>query len=347
MWWALLAGALSVSVSVRSDPPAKGCAWSSLIPAAVQDLGTLQVVSTASVAVQVQVKADELQVRLTEAGAVLSHRTLPGDTACEARADGVALFVEQQLRQLGYVPPEPLLPSPVSTTTRAAAREPLGRAAPPAPASVSAPPPPPVSATPVDQPLPAPKTTKVGAASPGPRVQAARAWQLWASLGVAAQGPAALDYRAGAAAEVAFGPVPWSAFLSVAAWAPRQTELTRNAVRVGSLSTWAISSSLGGQWCPEVGPGRACARGRAGVEWVRGSAEGDLLFGEGSALKPAPIFGLGARYVLAVAEIWAVWLSAEALLRPRPATFVVEDARTAEDPLLGFAGGLGLSVRFF
>ncbi len=347
MWWALLAGALSVSVSVRSDPPATGCAWSSLIPSAVQDLGTLQVVGTASVAVQVLARADELQVRLTEAGAVLSHRTLPGDTACEARADGVALFVEQQLRQLGYVPPKPLVPPLVSTATLAAARAPPRQAPPPAQplarASVSAPTVPGA----VDPPPPAPQTAKVEAAPPGPSGQAARAWQLWASLGAAAQGPAALDYRAGVAAEVALGPVPWSALLSVAAWGPRQTELTRNAVRVGTLSTWAVSTTLGGQWCPDFGPGRACARGRAGVEWVRGSTEGDLLFGEGSALKPAPILGLGARYVLSVAEILAVWLSAEALLRPRPAAFVVEDARTAEDPLLGFVGGLGLSVRFF
>lgn len=344
MWWALLAGALSVSVSVRSDLPEAGCAWSSLIPAAVQDLDTLQIVPTASVAVQVQVSAGQLQVRLTEGERVLSSRTLPGDTACEARADGVALFVEQQLQQLGYVPPAPVAATAfASTATRAAARPPAGRDPSPAQPATSDPvavPPAPAAAS-----VPAPSVPRAG--PPGSGGPASASWQLWASLGAAGQGPAALDYRAGAMAEVAWGPVPWSGFLSAAAWAPRQTELTRNAVRVGTLSTWAVSMSLGGQWCPRLGPGRACARGRAGIEWVRGSTEGDLLFGEGSALQPAPIFGLGVRYLFDVADIWAVWLSAEALLRPQPAAFSVEDARTAEDPLVGFVGGAGLSLRFF
>lgn len=350
MWLGLLVGALSVSASVEIRMQAPPCAWGALIPASLERLDTLSVSSTAAVAVSVVVEPEVLRLRLTKGARVLGQRQLPVDGACEARSDGVALVVEQQLRELGYVPMLPAAAAPPPGADPATA----DRAEDPPPAPRLDPPPPPVE--------PEEQTGVVTPPAPPPDPDLSRgddavgtqtatlapaALHLWLQLGGLLQAPSALGVRGGGSAELGLGPGPWRAFVAVATVAPSQTTLTRAGSQVGTLSQWALHTSLGAELCLTRALGQVCGRGRVGLEAVRARSQGDLLFGEGGAWRLVPLFGAGARGVWRLSERFALWGAAEAIVRPRPATFVVEGAREAADPVISFLGSAGGSVRFF
>lgn len=341
LWLGLLVGALSVSASVQvegesGDPQ---CAWAELVPASLQSLNTLTASSTVAFTVLVDVHAAGLHLELSDGERVLFERDLPADGACEARADGVAFVVEQQLVQLGYVVP---LVIPTATATVGAGARP-----PPAPR--------------IADPIRRGRRQSIIRGGPGlrikpddesPPVRAAAPAQVepvttWVGVGAQLEWPGVATLNRGGFVEVSVRGAQWGGVLLASVDLPATVSIAGPTGDRGQVTVRALSILAGAEYCLGLGAGRLCGVLAAGVEGAQGTSSGDLLFGEGSAIRAGVLARLGARYRYELASGWAGWLGLAGGLRPSPARFSIEDARTVSEPTWALKATLGGSARIF
>lgn len=326
MWLWLILAALPVDAAVLDAPAGDPCPWAALIPASLDRLPTLTLTATAAVRVEVRVSPGGLHLRLTDGAHRLAERDLPNDGACEARADGVAFVVEQQLRGLGYVPPLPEVPPPGA---------PLLAPPPPAVTATRAAPPPPRA-----PPAPAVAEGPAAATATASATPALGALQLWLGAAGVAEAPGPAGVRGGGQVTVALraarpgavlGPSTLGLGLQVGAVAPGAVSVVRAGAVRGTLSVWSLLVTAGAEVCWAAPGGAACGVLQAGVERVQGAASGDQVFRAAGAALIRPAVGAGARYRFLGLGRVALELGAEALWRPSPAAFSVEDGAVWED----------------
>ena len=256
LWCGLLAGAVAVSASVHggADPT---CAWAESLERSFERLDTVS--STVALTVDVDVRAERVDLRLSKSGRVLLERQLPAGGACEARIDGVVLVVEQQLRDLGYVAPlEPPTPPP-------------------------APPGPPDAPDQVDAGEPAPEPDADASESEPqadvdanePALGTDDAWRLWVGLAGAVEAPGSVTPRGGGRLDIRAERRWLSMLLVLSGLSPQSVDVRPGDPLRGELTYWVLRLTFGAEACWATGVGRVCGGLRSGLRARPGDLGGD------------------------------------------------------------------------
>ncbi|MCK6551523.1 hypothetical protein L6R52_37160 [Myxococcota bacterium] len=367
MLFSLVAAAVPAELSVHVDGATDACTFTERVPAAVRrmlpgltvtlDRGRAPSVPARGVALVITPKDGRIDLELVfdDPAIPATRRTLPSPPeACAATADGIALVVERQLRDLGWEPPstpprvdDPGEPGattkPTHTATIGATTRPTSRTT-----TVDA------TATPREPPARTTTSTAPSSAPSGPPVALSIAARGAAYLGLdpnRSDGGATSRLTAGGAllVHVARGALEATAEVSIA---PMGSEdIPRRDRIVGTISAWALAVMLRGGACLDLEPETPialCAGAGGGVERFAASTTGAAIFRSRSASALAPILSAETRAELALTSRLHLTLDAGAVVRPTRTVFAIEGATASyRIPRTDLRAGLGVRVTIF